>query len=616
MMARSWRRWLAIVSTLCVALAVNLAPASKTNADAGGVAPNSTNMMDCNGHSTIYKSVKQDLGGLCTDPIAIWQDGTAWQFYDNGHYVGHDEPSVKFISSAPGSGNAMTYYMRLAVDPKAAPTTNPPTTTSPAVTDYAELSPAPWFGLPICDAKSYPQNPCTPDSDINQGQINNPNGAGSAFMELQFYPPGYQPFADAISCDPTHYCAALNIDSLECTYGFATCNGACIEPVNFAYLQTDGVPAGPPSPQLTNLSTFTPNAKTLLMNQGDMLQVIIHDTDQGLMTTVNDLTTGQSGFMVASAQNGFMNTNIADCSGTPYAFHAEYDTAQQQNQVPWAALEGGVLMEDELGHFEPCTAVTNPFPLSIDPNVYQTCAGGFEQKGNGHGQGPAIGEGPCDLTTGICTGATTQAGPCRNNNFTAGELCEYSDAFCMPAGPRNIFNNGQWEMVSWPVAGCGDNAFQNGDLDFDGSSYYPDWPDGSATYPTSFTYIGPFDSQSRPYPTVQFETDVAGSENLCKTQKGAGCTVPPLGARFYPFWTIGNGSSRDVSDLQSVAGQAGTAGRGNICVWNFGNVIAGTTTQTFGGPGEYGTPDVARYGGTLTSPPMPNPQFNGSCEHS
>ena len=51
-----------------------------------------------------------------------------------------------------------------------------------------------------------------------------------------------------------------------------------------------------------------------------------------------------SGRFMSGAANGFMNTSMADCSGTPFTFHAEYSTAKQQNQVPWAALEGGVLM--------------------------------------------------------------------------------------------------------------------------------------------------------------------------------------------------------------------------------------------------------------------------------
>ena len=49
------------------------------------------------------------------------------------------------------------------------------------------------------------------------------------------------------------------------------------------------------------------------------------------------------------------------------------------------------------------------------------------------------------------------------------------------------------------------------------------------------------------------------------------------------------------------------------CVWNFGNVLPNMTTQAFGKDAEYGTPDVARYGGTIISPVLPNPEFSGAC---
>jgi hypothetical protein len=42
------------------------------------------------------------------------KSGASWRFKDNGVYVGHDEPPVKFISSAPGSGNDMTCITRLS----------------------------------------------------------------------------------------------------------------------------------------------------------------------------------------------------------------------------------------------------------------------------------------------------------------------------------------------------------------------------------------------------------------------------------------------------------------------------------------------------------------------
>ena len=50
---------------------------------------------------------------------------TGWQFEYNGTYAGHDEPSVKFISSAPGTGDNMTDVMRLAKGPKGKPTVFP-----------------------------------------------------------------------------------------------------------------------------------------------------------------------------------------------------------------------------------------------------------------------------------------------------------------------------------------------------------------------------------------------------------------------------------------------------------------------------------------------------------
>ena len=598
-MGKRWARLCALAGSLIViigigagsGLAASAASARTSAASAStSIAPKPTNLLDCNGHSTKYKEVKKDLGGLCTDPRGTW----GGRFEDNGVYVGHDEPSVKFISSAPGSGNDMTYVNTLGKDPHAKPTTSPHGKT---VSDYAELSPAPWFGLPICDPGSYPQNPCKPDSDSNSGGINDPNAAGSAFLELQFYPPGYQPFVDGPSCDATHWCAALTIDSLESQFNFANINTACEEPVNFAFLQRNGVPAGPPSPQLADVSTLTPNAQTLLMNPGDTVATTIKDTPQGLLASVSDFTTHQTGYIVASGKNGFMNTNYKTCAGTPFNFHPEYNTAKQQNQVPWAALEGGVLMQQEIGHFEPCSSITNTYPYTAsypdgqkfsDPKTAQTCVGGFEGPGK-------VGEGPCNATTGVCQNATTQGGvACPSNNFTSGALCEFSDMTCAPAGPRPINVNGAAETVSWPVAGCQDNYFQNGDLDFDGSSYIPDWPDGSPNHPTSFAYIGP-SSHGKSYPQIQFETDVAGSEADCNVGTGAGCTAPPTGARFYPFWTLGHG------------GQLGG------CVWHFGNVIAGQTTSTFGRDAQYGIADVARYGGTLASPVLANPQTSRSC---
>jgi hypothetical protein len=602
MRRRAWRLLLAPAVVIAVLGQMSLAsqaavPAATTAATAvSGVAPNSTNQTDCNGWSNAYKSLKQGMRALCTDPITV-KNGQASRFIDNMWYVGHDEPSVKFISTAAGSGNSMSYTMKIPADPAKTPTA------SGSVTKYGELSPAPWFGLPLCDPKSYPQNACTPDSDTNSGSMTNPADAGSAFMELQFYPPGFGSFVDSESCSKTQWCAALTIDSLESTFNFTHINTSCEEPVNFAYLQTNGVPAGPPSPQLSDVSSLLGNENTLKINPGDVLKVSMSDPAAGFTTTVRDLTTGQTGYMVASAANGFMNTNIADCSGTPFTFHAEYSSAAQQNQVPWAALEGGVLMQQELGHFETCNSVTNQDGFSVtdpngqsysDPNVYQTCVGGSEGSA-------ATGEGPCTATLG-CTNATTEGptGPqaCSTTNPASGALCEFADGYCFPKGSRPVVINGVAAKETWPVAGCTQSQFQNGDLDFDGIPYQPgSWPNGTANQPTVTEYAGPFQANGKPYPTVQFQTDVGGSESLCTPSTGVGCTAPPGGANFYPFYSL------------TSAQHLGRSG----CTWNFGNVIPGVTTQTFGKDAQYGTPDIARYGGTIISAPMTNPAISGAC---
>jgi hypothetical protein len=597
------------VSTAAVSQAAVQAPARVMTPQAThhvkSVKPNHVNQLDCNGYSKTYKALNEGMKAHCTDPRGPkgkeYTNGKyRGRFEDNGRYVGHDEPSVKFISHTAGSGNTMTYFTRLPKDPKKAPTA------SGSVTDYNELSIAPWFGLPMCDPASYPQNPCTPDSDSNSGDISDPNAAGSAFMELQFYPPGYAPFIDNMSCARTQWCSAMTIDSVESQFNFVNLNAACEEPINFAYLQTNGKPAGPPSPQLANVATDTPNAHTLKMNGGDVLKVSITDPAAGFTAKITDVTTGKTGFMTASAGNGFMNTNFQTCDGTPFTFHAEYSTASQQNQVPWAALEGGVLMQQEIGHFETCNSVSHRLPLSLDggtftdKNVFQTCNGGSE--GRHH-----VGGGPCSLTTGICQHARTEGttGPiaCPTNNAASGQLCEFSDAECFAKGTRTTTFNGKAVKEHANVTGCLDNFFQNGDLDFDGTSYLPDWPNGSTNHPSSFRYIGPFDAAGNPYPQIQIQSNAPGSEFLCNTTTGLNCDVKPLGSKFYPFWSLNN--------TQRLAGVKAPAG---ACVWNFGNALKNVTKQTFGRDAQYGTPDLARFGGTSISAVMANPAVNGKCK--
>jgi hypothetical protein len=314
-------------------------------------------------------------------------------------------------------------------------------------------------------------------------------------------------------------------------------NPNCTETTNFAFIQTDGIPTGPPGPNTMNVSSATPNSRTLLMNQGDRLRLTIQDVPGddlgGVLTLIEDLTTGQSGFMTASAHNGYQTTNPNTCAGTNFSFHPEYDTAKFGNFVSWAALQANVNFAMELGHFTP----------------------------------GANGDNDAD------------------------------DPPCFP-GPT--------------VAGCL-NLATGGDLDFDGTSYLPDWPDGRRNSATSIAIqsvkgggIGPLSpsdatgNYDQPFPIIQFETDVAASETACKPD-GTGCVVPPTGAQFYPFYALAKNRDNDDSSND-----------GENCTLLFGN-FSGRGIRNFGGTAQYGAPNLSWFfgqnsGGPRTNPCIPHPK--------
>jgi hypothetical protein len=516
-------------------------PVAQAAAKTGPLVASKSGELDCNADSPAQKSVRLMT---CTDIKGVLgvDNKNTWggKFYDNGVYIGHDEPDATFESSKPGSGNDITWAETLGADPSAAPTDANP---GSDVSHYFQLTPAPWFSMALCDPNSYPQAPCKPNSDSN-APTSAFNGGGSTFMEMQLYPPGEPPFVDSTSCDTTHWCAALTIDSLECTEGFATCNPSCEEPVNFAFIQTNGVPAGAPSPQEANLTTFTPNAKTLLMDAGD--KIVVHMSDaaapgggKAFKVTVDDLTLHTSGYMQASAANGFANTSIADCSGTPFNFQPEYSTAKPGNIIPWAAIATDVSTEFETGHWESCTSLSkplnpNPFDASDTGGTYNKCHGPYENAG------------PPDKGS-----------------------AETADGLCYKAGDTHSGYDGAGTSTAPDQAtGCQDNYEQNGDLDFDGSPYWTEWPTGTTagTYPSSFVEALPTTDGAQ-YSRFFFQTDIALSEITCTSTTLSGCTVPPNGpGKFYPYWSEAN-----------VGGQ---------CVLEFGNVSSGVTT--FGKDAQYG----------------------------
>jgi len=63
-----------------------------------------TGELDCNGDSPIQQSIH--TSAACTDIRAFANEDNSnrWggRFYDNGTYIGHDEPDMVFLSRRPG----------------------------------------------------------------------------------------------------------------------------------------------------------------------------------------------------------------------------------------------------------------------------------------------------------------------------------------------------------------------------------------------------------------------------------------------------------------------------------------------------------------------------------
>jgi hypothetical protein len=486
-----------------------------------------------------------------------------------GRYVGHDEPSVLFYSNEPGSGNSTRYQLRLPEEPPVQPTND-----GTGGTFNFQLHPAFWVGMALCDTESAP-NPgtraCQPSTDANIFDGSDPKAAdyignhpGTAFVEVQFYPPGWVPWpASQIinggsSCDARQWCAAVAIFSLSradntLTNNNADCLGrAGLEPFNFAFITLDGKPQGPPSPLFqTTPGTFTPQpGRTLFMNPGDVISIDLRDSENGLRVSLNDLTGEASGSMTASAENGFQqviySTTATTCSSRPYDFHPMYSTSSEHTRVPWAAHSYNVAFSDEIGHFEYC------------PTVAGTEMGTF-----------------------TCKSATTASDPAKTD-------ADDQDTNCAPASASTLVK----------ISGC-----TGTDDDFDSPAYKTVWPGSTHNVaherrfdPRPLRFTSPLFNRTHQYDRVAFEADLGAIElgQGCNRLSRTNCTNPPVGAQFYPIFTTTTGLTAGLGgDDNNGNNDVNSADHGDRpgCAWQFGGAFYPGTTNTFGGTSatEYAT---------------------------
>lgn len=482
----------------------------------------------------------------CEDPYSLCTERKHNQSYDpeyNGRYIGHDEPSLLFYSDVPGSGNYNQYTIALPRDPAVYPTdANRKGTGQPTVWNF-QLHPAFWLGMAMCDTESFPEfsHDCKPDSDDNIFDSGDPTSKhyigrhpGTAFMEMQFYPPGW-----VTSYDQTRYAAAINIDSLSVSgtgpdgsiLNNADCqNTAGLEPVNFALITLDGTSQAPGDPLNAdpNKQVVIPG-KTMLMNPGDTLIVTMKDTADGFRVSIHDTTTGQTGRMTASLANGFaqviFDPSASTCTSRPHAFHPMYSTSGPHTRVPWAVHTYNVAFSDEIGHYEYCDVQDD----SIIPGL------------------------------GACLKSPVE-------DVIKGANHETDDTFCVDTASSLEFGS------LGALGGCLDS-----DVDFDGVPYHHAWAGsgsdrwGFGAVPDPIRFGSPLfhassdddGSRLRNYDRLAFEADLPAIETKCNLATGEKCTNPPAGAEFYPLYT--------------------TTKRNGQCWWQFGGAAIPGTDRAFGG---------------------------------
>jgi hypothetical protein len=471
-------------------------------------------------------------GVTCSDPATNWDEIKG---YDKAvahgaplqPYIGHDEPMIQWFSNRHGSGNDVTYKIRLPKDPPVTPQQD-----GSGGNDNFQERITFWFNMHLCDNEGtpnpdgaalsgHPTRPCTPDSDSNLFASEDPAspkyfglGPGQGYMEMQFYPPGWAPWPNGISCTANKWCAALNIDTFQNNENTGDLNNdACLntvgpEPVNFAFITKNGVAADPGSP--LHPEHFVPNlARDFLMRPGDVIRLHMFDNGTAFEVDLNDLTSGKSGSMTASAANGFESIKFdpsgTTCQGIPTNYRPMYDTSNPAGRNFSAAHTGNIGFSDEIGHFEYCAAVRDD-PLSS-----------------------------CSKPLGDDTNDPDDAGPDPQGD----------DVFCLPASAS----------LKIKIGGC-----VNTDGDFDSVSYNFTWP-GSISDPIAdrrlnaqpLRVTSPL-TNGHNFGQMAFESNISRSEsddtafrvsefcqrhitNPSDPNPGEGCVNPPPHANFYPFYS-------------------------------------------------------------------------------
>ena len=223
-----------------------------------------------------------------------------------------------------------------------------------------------------------------------------------------------------------------------------------------------------------------------------------------------------------------------------------------------------------------------------DPKVFDTCVGGSE----GPGQ---TGEGPCDPTRASARTRRPKGpnGPvaCPTNDPTSGANCEFADGYCFQKGTRTASRS----------------TARRPRRSSTGQPVLPATGTRTVTWTSTASRTMPRLAEREPeLSRPRSSTSGRSSQRANRTRRSSSrptsarrrtCATPRPGAaapprrsasKFYPFWSLSPLSGGDRAATRPCA--CGTSA-----------TYQPNTFKTFGKDAQYGTPDVARFAGTITS---------------
>ncbi len=374
--------------------------------------------------------------------------------------------------------------------------------------------------------------PCTPESDSNAPTLltaincsrTATQGGGSAFMEMQLYPPGNPPVRrqrelrrHALVRGAHHRQPRVHQRASRHAIRLRGAGQLRLHPEQRRADRSARTAGRGPR-------HLMPNNQTLLMNPGDTITIHMSDAPapgggNAFEVVIDDLTHAHRPASCRRPRpTASMNTSISQLRR-----HAVQLPAGVQRPRPSRQHHpvGRACRPTSAPSSRPATS--RPAPRSATRSA------------------PTRSTRPTPAATyNECVGPVRERGPAGQHDGRD----RRRDVLLRRGHPSGLRRPRHVARSPTMITGCQDNFFQNGDLDFDGTPYWTEWPTGlrPTIYPVQLPRTVP-DHGGQAVPAVLLP-DRHRAERvalLCtpeQTHPGPAAPVPPQGpGGFYPYWT-------------------------------------------------------------------------------